>query len=128
MKIKKASDYFLKNPYGVLGISCNAEKREILEAADTLNDLIDKGEEGSYKTPFVFKNLPVFDRSKESLDTAMQDIYNPCYKLFWFKENAAMLGKYDSILEYRSLGGSDYDVFVAAYLYLIENDPTLFTR
>lgn len=124
MKIKKASDYFLKNPYGVLGISCNAEKREILEAADTLNDLIDKGEEGSYKTPFVFKNLPVFDRSKESIDTAMQDIYNPCYKLFWFKENAAMLGKYDSILEYRSLGGSDYDVFVAAYLYLIENDPT----
>ena len=61
MKIKKASDYFLKNPYGVLGISCNAEKREILEAADTLNDLIDKGEEGSYKTPFVFKNLPVFE-------------------------------------------------------------------
>lgn len=124
MKIEKASDYFLKNPYCILGVSCNAEKEEILKAHGELLDMVNQGREKDYKTDFVFHNLPVIDRSEKSIKEAMDEIYQPYHKLFWFKDPDAMREKYDVILTYRSLGGSDYDVFLALYLYLLEHDPT----
>lgn len=121
------NEYYYKNPFAILGISCIASNIEIIKAKEKIEKLAKLGVENSYKTNYICDKFPKIDRSSGIVQAAISGIDNPVNQLFWFSDSS-YLENYDSTLQMASVYSEplqfEYDVFLLEYFDLLFNDSS----
>lgn len=81
---KFVEKYFLNNPYNILGVSRNADENCIYDAREEILEEIELGIEDIYETDFRLEELERPERTKSSVNTAINLIKKEDYMLVWF--------------------------------------------
>ena len=128
---KFVEKYFLNNPYNILGVSRNADENCIYDAREEILEEIELGIEDIYETDFRLEELERPERTKSSVNTAINLIKKEDYMLVWFanSNNIKLETDEGNLKEYYCAGRiwDVYDLFVSQLLhfllYEIKNNP-----
>ncbi len=126
---RKALNFFLENPFRILGLSRNASAEDAQVVMDKFKKLERLKALGSYSSSFHLKHFSKPDRSAAVIQAAIGTLADIRNRILWFATPIGSMAW--NAPAYRELScklpGVDfdqYDIFLANYLYALLNDPS----